>query len=60
MRPNKKKVYFGNGKGSKNVRYGRHRYFLMIFFSGKNINLCILKGNSPFKMHKIIFFLQKT
>ena len=26
------------------------------FFSGKNIILCILKGISPFKMHKFIFF----
>ena len=25
-------------------------------FPGKNINLCILKGIFPFKMHKIIFF----
>ena len=32
------------------------------FFSGlldKNIILCILKGQMPFKMHKIIFFFQK-
>ena len=28
-------------------------------FSGKNIILCILKGISPFKMHKIIFFPEK-
>ena len=27
-----------------------------IFFSAKNKVLCILKGNIPFKMHKIIFF----
>ena len=25
-------------------------------FSGKNINLCILKGEMPFKMHKIMGF----
>ena len=28
---------------------------LGIFFSGKNIILCILKGISPLKMHKIIY-----
>ena len=28
----------------------------LIFFSGKNIILCILNGKMPFKMHKIIFF----
>ena len=27
-----------------------------IFFSGKNVILCILKGILPFKMHKIIVF----
>ena len=27
-----------------------------IFFSGKNITLCVLKGILPFKMHEIIFF----
>ena len=43
--------------GLKNLRrVGTHIYFLIIFFSGKNIILCILKGISPFKMHKIIFF----
>ena len=25
--------------------------FLIIFFSGKNVILCILKGIKPFKMH---------
>ena len=30
-----------------------------IRFSGKKFFLCILKGISPFKMHKIIFFLEK-
>ena len=28
-------------------------------FSGKNIILCILKGEMPFKIHKIIFFSRK-
>ena len=37
-------------------RVGTH-IFLIIFFSGKNIILCILKGEMPFKMHKkYIFF----
>ena len=29
--------------------------FLIIFFSGKNIILCVLKAISPLKMLKIIF-----
>ena len=29
-------------------------------FWRKNIILCILKGISPFKMHKIIFFSEKN
>ena len=29
-------------------------------FFGKNIILCILKGEMPFKMHKIIFFSRKN
>ena len=33
-----------------------HTYFFIIFFSGKNIILCILKGMLPFKMHKIKYF----
>ena len=28
-------------------------------FSGKNIIVCILKGNMPFKMHKMIYFSRK-
>ena len=34
-----------------------------IFFQGffeKDIILCILKGEMPFKMHKIIFFPEKN
>ena len=34
--------------------------FFFNFFSRENIILCILKGNTPFKMHKIIFFLKKN
>ena len=37
---------------------GTHIFF--IFFSRKKkLILCILKGISPFKMHKIMFFLEK-
>ena len=34
--------------------------YLNFRFSGKNIILCILKGEMPFKMHKIIFFYRKN
>ena len=36
-------------------RVGSHNFFVY-FFLEKNIILCILKGEMPFKMHKIIFF----
>ena len=36
-------------------RVGTHIFFNYFFFSGKKLILCILKGISPFKMHKIIF-----
>ena len=36
-----------------------HIFFSFFFFLGKKIILCILKGISPFKMHKIIFFPEK-
>ena len=36
-------------------RVGSHNFF-DYFFLEKNIILCILKGEMPFKMHKIIFF----
>ena len=32
---------------------------IFLRFSGKNIILCILKGEMPFKMNKIIFFPEK-
>ena len=41
-----------SGNRSENFCKGRYTYF----FSGKNIISCILKGISPFKMHKILFF----
>ena len=40
-------------------RVGTH-IFSNYFFLEKNIFLCILKGISPFKMYKIIYFFQKT
>ena len=58
IRPNKKKSVF-LVTGLKILgRVGTH-IFLIIFFSVKNVILCILKGISPFKMHKIIFFSRK-
>ena len=50
IRPNKKRcVFLVTGLKILGM-VGTH------FFSKKNIVLCILKGISPFKMHKIIFF----
>ena len=42
--------------GLKILGFGKHSYFLNIFFWKKNIILCILKGKMPFKMHEKIFF----
>ena len=35
----------------------KSRFIFMV--SGKNVMLCILKGEMPFKMYKIIFFPEK-
>ena len=35
------------------------RAIYLFFATRKNIILCILKGISPFKMHKIIFFSRR-
>ena len=61
MRPNKKnKCVLGNGSENFFGRVGTPiLFFFLIFFSGKNIILCILKGISPFKMNKILFFPEK-
>ena len=41
------------GNRSENFRLGRRTcFFSSYFFSRKNIILCILKGEMPFKMHK--------
>ena len=54
-----KKISMFWGKGLENLgRVGRH-ISLILFFSGKNVILCILIGISPFKMHKIIFSSRK-
>ena len=59
VRPNKKdKFVSGNGLTGLKI-LGRVSTQIFIFFWKKNKILCILKGISPFKMHKIIFF-QKT
>ena len=50
IRPNKKISVFWV-TGLKNLG----RVDTLIFFSGKNIILCILKGISPFKMNKFLF-----
>ena len=41
-------------------RVGKHIFFDYLFSEKKDIILCILKGVSPFKMHKIIFSPKKT
>ena len=56
LRPNNKISIF-RVTGLKILgRVGKHMLFFWYFFSQKNTLLCILKGNLPFKMHKIILF----
>ena len=54
--PNKKNSVFWV-IGLKSLgRIGIHIFFFIYFFSlEKSIILCILKGISPFKMHRIFF-----
>ena len=56
-RPNKKIPVFRITGPYLNVLV-KPRFF-RVFFWGKKIILCILKGKMPFKMHKIIIFFQK-
>ena len=57
MRPNKNRIVFWVSGLKILGRVGTHNFFLILFFLEKTyIILCILKGISPFKMHKIIFF----
>ena len=54
-----KKISVFRVTGLKSLgRVGTHIFF-NYFFSRKNTILCILKGISPFKMHKIIFLSRK-
>ena len=41
-------------------RVGTHIFFNSFFFLEKNIFLCILKGEMPFKMHEIIYFFPEN
>ena len=58
IRPNEKISVF-QVKGLKILDSVVTHIFLLLFF-WKKIMLCILKGISPFKMHKIICFFKKT
>ena len=51
---NKKKVFWV--MGLKNLARVGHILFSLLLFMNKKKNLCILKGEVPFKMYKIIFF----
>ena len=53
VRPNKKFPVFRVTRPYLNLLV-IHSFFFR--FSGKNIILCILKGEMPFKRHKIVFF----
>ena len=55
MRPNEKRSVFPVTGLKILGRVGTHSFF----FLEKYIFFCVLKGISPFKMHKIIF-LKKT
>ena len=57
LRPNKISVFRVTGLKTL-VRVGKH-FLLIFFFLEKYIILCILKGISPFKMHKIILFSRR-
>ena len=60
VRPNKKislfRVTGWNILGRVGLTFFFFDFFFWIFFK----ILCILKGISPFKMHKIVFFFWKT
>ena len=55
LRPNKKYLCLGFPDPTKIYLWNLE--FIQV--SGKSIILCILKGEMPFKMHKIIFFQKK-
>ena len=56
VRPNKKAV-FRLTQPYLNLLMKPRIFFK---FSGKNIILCILEGEKPFKMHKILLFSRKN
>ena len=59
IRPNKNVSVF-RVTGLKILgRVGSHIFFYF-FSEKKNEILCILKGNTPFKMHKISFFFSEN
>ena len=58
VRPNKKISVFQVTSLKILGRVGTHS-FIYFFLHVKNINLCILKGISPFKMYKIIIFFSR-
>ena len=70
LRPNEK-ISVSRVRGLKILGMVGKHFFLIIFFFWKNYNfmhferqnkniiLCILKGISTFKMHKIIYFTRK-
>ena len=61
LRPNKEIPVFRVTQPYLNVNLLVKRYkprFFQVFWK-KDIISCILKGEMPFKMHKIIFFCQK-
>ena len=58
VRPNKKISVFWV-TGLKILGRVDTHFFKLFFILEKYIILCILKGISPFKMHKIIFFPEK-
>ena len=56
QRPNKKISVFRVMGLTILGRVDTHVFLDYFFSSGKDIILCILKGEMPFKMHKIIIF----
>ena len=56
LRPNEKITVFRVTRRYLNLLVKPSIFFR---FSGKNIISCILKGEMPFKMHKIIYFSRK-
>ena len=60
VRPNKEISVFQATVLKILGREGTHDFFNYFFFLEENIILGILKGISPFKMHKIIYFSSRA